>query len=217
MAFEIVVVGTSIGGLKALQTLLSGLPDRFHVPVVIVQHRGKDSETGLRDFLGRSSSLPISEPEDKELILPGHAYLAPRDYHLLVENGSFALSTDPAVGFARPSIDLLFESAADAYQERTIGVVLTGANRDGARGLKAIKLRGGLALVEDPELAACREMPEAAIAGTEVDRVLSLEEIGPFLGNLCNSATPDGLAPSPLRPNADRGSGSGPPSSARFR
>jgi two-component system chemotaxis response regulator CheB len=214
VAFEIVVVGTSVGGLKALQTLLSGLPDRFHVPVVIVQHRGKDSEIGLCDFLGRSSRLPISEPEDKETILPGHAYLAPRDYHLLVENGSFALSTDSAVSFARPSIDVLFESAAEIYQERTIGVVLTGANRDGARGVTAIKLQGGLALVEDPALAACREMPDAAIAATEVDRILSLEEIGPFLGNLCNSATPDGLAPGPLRPNANGDSGSGPPTSA---
>lgn len=200
MAFEIVVVGTSIGGLKALQTLLSGLPDRFHVPVVIVQHRGKASEIGLCDFLGRSSRLPISEPEDKETILPGHAYLAPRDYHLLVENGSFALSTDPAVGFARPSIDVLFESAADGYQERTIGVVLTGANRDGARGLTAIKQQGGLTLVEDPALAACREMPDAAIAGTEVDRILSLEEIGPFLGNVCNSAASGAPASSPPLP-----------------
>lgn len=190
MAFEIVVVGTSIGGLKALQTLLSGLPDGFPVPVVIVQHRGKDPEISLCDFLGRSSRLPISEPEDKETIFPGRAYLATGDYHLLVESGSFALSTDPPVGFARPSIDVLFESAADAYRERTIGVVLTGANRDGAHGLAAIKQRGGLAVVEDPAGAACREMPEAAIAGTEVDKILPLQEIGPFLGELWNPRDP---------------------------
>jgi two-component system chemotaxis response regulator CheB len=197
VVFEIVVVGTSIGGLKALQTLLSGLPDGFRAPVVIVQHRNKDSENGLCDFLGRSSRLPIAEPEDKETIVPGRAYLAPRDYHLLVENGSFALSTDPPVGFARPSIDVLFESTADQYKERAIGVVLTGANRDGARGLAAIKLLGGLTVVQDPAHAACREMPDAAIAGSEVDRILALEEIGPFLGGLCNLAPPDGLAPSP--------------------
>jgi two-component system chemotaxis response regulator CheB len=190
VAFEIIVVGTSIGGLKALQTLLSGLPGGFSVPLVIVQHRGKDSETGLCEFLGRHSRIPISEPEDKESILPGHAYLAPRDYHLMVEKGGFALSTDPAVCFARPSIDVLFESAADHYEERTIGVVLTGANRDGARGLAAIKSRGGLTLVEDPGSAACPEMPEAAIANTEVDKVLSLVELGPLLGELCYSATP---------------------------
>ena len=195
--FEIVVVGTSIGGLKALQTLLSGLPDGFPVPVVIVQHRGKDSEIGLCHFLGRSSRLPISEPEDKETIFPGRAYLAPRDYHLLVEKGNFALSTDPPVGFARPSIDVFFESAANEYRERTIGVVLTGANRDGASGLAAIKLRGGITLVEDPAFAECREMPDAAIAGSEVDRILSLEEIGPLLGNLCTSATTRALAASP--------------------
>ena len=185
--FEIVVVGTSIGGLYALQTLLSGLPDGFPVPVVIAQHRGKDSEIALCDFLGRSSRLPISEPEDKEAILPGRAYLAPRDYHLLVENGGFALSTDPPVSFARPSIDMLFESAANEYQERAIGVVLTGANRDGARGLAAIKLRGGVTLVEDPASAACREMPDAAIAATEVDRILPLQDIASCLGHLGNT------------------------------
>jgi len=184
--FEIVVVGTSIGGLNALQTLLSGLPDGFPMPVVIAQHRGKNSEIGLCDFLGRSSRIPISEPEDKETIFPGRAYLAPRDYHLLVENGTFALSTDLPVGFARPSIDLLFESAANEYKERTIGVVLTGANRDGARGLAAIKLRGGVTLVEDPASAACREMPDAAIAATEVDSILPLQDIASCLGHLGN-------------------------------
>ena len=187
--FEIVVVGTSIGGLNAVQTLLSGLPDGFPVPVVIAQHRGKTSEIGLCDFLGRSSRIPISEPEDKEIIFPGRAYLAPHDYHLLVENGSFALSTDPPVSFARPSIDMLFESAANEYRERTIGVVLTGASRDGARGLAAIKLLGGLTLVEDPASAACREMPDAAIAATQVDRILPLQDIASCLGHLGNTTS----------------------------
>ena len=187
--FEIVVVGTSIGGLNALQTLLSGLPDGFPVPVVIAQHRGKNSESGLCDFLGRSSRIPISEPEDKEAIFPGRAYLAPRDYHLLVEDGSFALSIDPPVSFARPSIDMLFESAANEYRERAIGVVLTGANRDGAHGLAAIKLRGGLTLVEDPASAACREMPDAAIAATQVDRLLPLQDIASCLGRLSNTVS----------------------------
>jgi two-component system chemotaxis response regulator CheB len=206
--FEIIVVGASIGGLRALQTLLSGLPDEFPVPIVIVQHRGKDSETGLCDFLARSSRLPISEPDDKEAILPGHAYLAPRDYHLLVEKGTFALSTDAPVSFARPSIDVLFESVADEYKEDAIGIVLTGANRDGAKGLAAIKLQGGLTLVEDPASAVCREMPDAAIASTSVDGILVLAEIGPFLGGLCNSANPNGSAGSaPELPSTARGSG----------
>lgn len=206
--FGIIVVGTSIGGLRALQTLLSGLPDEFPVPIVIVQHRGKDSETGLCDFLARSSRLPISEPDDKEAILPGHAYLAPRDYHLLVEKGTFALSTDAPVSFARPSIDVLFESVADEYKEDAIGIVLTGANRDGAKGLAAIKLQGGLTVVEDPASAVCREMPDAAIASTSVDRILALAEIGPFLGGLCNSANPNGSDGSaPELPSTARGSG----------
>ena len=122
-----------------MQVLLAGLPEDFPLPIVIVQHRGKDSEIGLCEFLSRSSALPVTEPEDKEPVLPAHAYLAPRDYHLMIEAGSFALTTESPVVFARPSIDVLFKSAADEYNERTIGVILTGANRDGAHGLAEIK------------------------------------------------------------------------------
>ena len=189
MAFEIIVVGASTGGLKALQVLLSGLPAEFSLPIVMVQHRGKDMETGLCEFLARSSNLPVTEPEDKETLLPGRAYLAPRDYHLLVQSGSFALSIDPAVGFARPSIDVLFESAADDYRERAVGVILTGANHDGARGLAKIKEQGGLALVEDPITAACREMPDAAINLTKVDQILPLHELAASLHKLSNYAS----------------------------
>lgn len=185
MAFEIVVVGASTGGLKALQVLLSGLPAEFSLPMVIVQHRGKDMETGLCEFLARTSCLPVTEPEDKETILPGRAYLAPRDYHLLIEGRGFALSTEAPVCFARPSIDVLFESAADEYHDGAIGVILTGANHDGARGLAAIKAQGGLALVEDPATAACREMPDAAINLTTVDWILPLPEMAAGLHKLC--------------------------------
>ncbi len=189
----IIVVGASTGGLKALQILLSGLPAEFPLPIAIVQHRGANSESGLSEFLRRWSKLPIKEPEDKEPIETGHAYLAPRDYHLLIENGSFALSTDSPVAYARPSIDVLFESAADEYEDRAIGVILTGANHDGARGLRKIKAQGGLAIVEDPASAACREMPEAAIAGTTVDWILPLAQIGPCLEKLSQSALAGGL------------------------
>ena len=182
--FEIVVVGTSTGGLKALQTLLSGLPAAFALPVVIVQHRGKDSDGGLCEFLSQWSSLPVVEPEDKEPVRPGQVYLAPRDYHLLIENASFALSTDPPIGFARPSIDVLFESAAAEYQQRVIGVILTGANGDGARGLATIKSRGGLTIVEDPVSAARRELPQTAIAQATPDWILPLAEIAPHLNEL---------------------------------
>ncbi|HSS18697.1 MAG TPA: chemotaxis protein CheB [Pyrinomonadaceae bacterium] len=185
--FEIVVVGTSTGGLKALQTLLRSLSPVFPLPVVVVQHRGKDADVELCEFLAREVALPVTEPEDKEEILPGHIYLAPRDYHLLLENRSFALSIDVPVGFARPSIDVLFESAAAEYQEKTIGVILTGANRDGARGLAAIKSRGGFAVVEAPESAVRREMPEAAIASTKPDLVLPLGEIAHELFKLVES------------------------------
>src|ERR1044072_1665142 len=153
--FEIVVIGTSTGGLKALQALLSGLPAEFPLPVVIVQHRGPGSESGMCEFLRRFCSLPISEPEDKEPVLPGRIYLAARDYHLLVENGSFALSTDPAVGVARPSIDVLFARAAEKGGEGACGAILPGPTGDGPRGLVAIKARGGITVVEDPFAAAC--------------------------------------------------------------
>jgi two-component system chemotaxis response regulator CheB len=182
---EIVVIGTSYGGLAALQSLLPALAPAFPASVVVAQHRGKDSDEGLCEFLRRHCALPLSEPNDKERIESGHAYLAPRDYHLLVERGRFALSTESPVAFARPSIDVLFESAADAYRDLLVGVVLTGANGDGARGLARIKSHGGLAIVQDPQSAASRAMPEAAIAATEVDRVLPLSEIAPYLNELC--------------------------------
>lgn len=187
MSFEIIVVGASTGGLKALQILLSELSAKFSLPLVIVQHRGKDMETGLCEFLARSSRLPVREPEDKETLLPGHAYLAPRDYHLMIQSGSFALSTESPVGFARPSIDVLFESAANEYQDRAIGLILTGANHDGARGLAAIKAQGGLTVVEDPATATCREMPDAAINLTKVDWILPLSEMAAGLHKLTNS------------------------------
>ena len=198
MAFEIVVVGTSTGGLKALQTLLSGLPAEFSLPIVIAQHRGKDLESGLCEYLREISSLPVSEPDDKETLRGGHVYLAPRDYHLLIENRSFALSTAQSVRFARPSIDVLFESVADAFQTRAIGVILTGANSDGAQGLATIKARGGFTIVEDPGSAAVRELPDAAIAQATPDRILALDQIAVCLVTLSESHQSKQL----LRPGA---------------
>ena len=187
MSFEVVIVGTSTGGLKALQTLLSGLPAEFSLPIVIAQHRGKDLESGLCEYLCEFTCLPVIEPDDKEPLRDGHVYLAPRDYHLLIENRSFALSTAQSVRFARPSIDVLFESAADAFQTRAIGVILTGANTDGAQGLATIKSRGGFTIVEDPASAAARELPDAAIAQAAPDRILALDQIAPCLVTLSES------------------------------
>lgn len=191
MAFEIVVIGASAGGLQALQTLLAALRADFPLPIVIVQHRGKESELNLCDYLVAHTGLAISEPDDKEEICGRHVYLAPRDYHLLIEKKCFALSTDGPVGFARPSIDVLFESAAEEYREKTVGVILTGRNRDGARGLAKIKAYGGLTLVEDPVSAASAEMPQAAIDASQVDRVLPLSEIAPVLEDLDASLVGD--------------------------
>jgi two-component system chemotaxis response regulator CheB len=193
-SYGIVVVGTSFGGLAALQELLPGLAPDFALPLVAVQHRSRDADDGLCEFLQRHCRLPLREPNDKERIEPGRVYLAPRDYHLFVESDHFSLSTDPAVGFARPSIDVLFESAADAWGPRTVGVVLTGASRDGARGLARIKGAGGLAVVQDPDGAESRAMPEAALRETRVDRVLALGEIAPFLNGLCRADSGEGHA-----------------------
>jgi len=138
----------------------------------------------LEQVLGRSSKLPVVPATDKETIEPGHVYVAPADYHLLVEEGHLALSADAPVEFSRPSIDVLFESAADTYGPRTVGVLLTGANRDGAEGLGRIAAAGGFTVAQDPETAERGDMPAAAIARGATRRVLALERIGPFLADL---------------------------------
>ena len=189
MSYELIVVGCSWGGLAALGRLLEHLPDEVDVPIAIAQHRGPDSLRGaLQAALQRHLARPVVEAADKDPIEPGHVYVAPSDYHLLVEPGSFALSVDERVQHARPSIDVLFESAADAYGAGVIGVVLTGANADGAAGLARIAARGGVAIVQDPETAEAREMPEAALAAAPAT-VLPLEGIGPFLGELTGVET----------------------------
>ena len=153
----------------------------------MVQHRDKDSENILNSILQEFSPLKVKEPEDKEVIRSGYVYIAPQNYHLLVEEDHFALSIDAPVWYARPSIDILFESAAEAHGQKVIGIVLTGANEDGAKGLAAIKKRGGLAVVQEPKTAENPRMPEAAIAATAVDKILPLEEIGLFLTKIVSS------------------------------
>lgn len=181
MRYELIVVGASLGGFHALEQVLGGLPPGFPLPIVVVQHRSSDSDELLAVLLKRKSHLPVIEADDKQSIMPGHVYLAPANYHLLVEERHLALSTQPPVEFARPSIDVLFESAADAFRERVVAVLLTGSNRDGAQGMARIKDCGGLTLVQDPASAESVRMPEAAIAASEIDRVLPLSEIADFL------------------------------------
>lgn len=193
-AYELVVIGCSMGGMKALMTILEALPKDFPLPIVVAQHRYKTSNEALPAYFRRHTTLDVVDALDKQWVQPGTVYLAPADYHLLVdrdgEHGELSLSVDAAVAYSRPSIDVMFESAADAYGQGVIGIVLTGANADGARGAKRIKQRGGFVIVQDPQSAESPSMPEAAIAAARVDRILPLERIGPFLIELCRSTSP---------------------------
>lgn len=181
MRFEIVVIGTSLGGLAAVETLLEGLLADFPLAVVIAQHRSPQSGSGLCAVLQRHSALKVEEPYDKETIRPGRVYVAPADYHLLVERGTFLLSTQGVVSYARPSIDVLFESAADAYGGAVIGVLLTGANHDGAQGLARIQAAGGSVIVQDPASAECAIMPAAALQRITPNHIVPLTQIAMLL------------------------------------
>ncbi|MDQ6885764.1 MAG: chemotaxis protein CheB [Gemmatimonadota bacterium] len=194
MEFDLGVVGTSWGGLTALGRLVSGLPADFAMPLVLVQHRGRDGESILERLLQEQTSLAVCEVFDKQPVEPGHIYLAPADYHLLVERGHLALTTDAATRHSRPSIDVTFESAADSYRERLIGVVLTGANEDGSRGLRRVADRGGFALVQDPATAEAPTMPAAAMRAVPSARVVPLTDIASQLVALSRggATTPGG-------------------------
>jgi two-component system chemotaxis response regulator CheB len=184
--YELICVGASWGGLDAVGRLLSEINDDVDVPIVIAQHRHPAAlPGGLAELLRLRIKRPVCDAEDKMEIEPRTVYIAPPDYHLLIEPGSFALSVDERVQFARPSIDVLFESAAYAYGHGVIGIILTGANEDGAAGLAEIKRRGGVAVIQDPVGAARRTMPDAAIAATAADAILPVEEMAKFLYGLC--------------------------------
>jgi two-component system chemotaxis response regulator CheB len=184
VAFEIVVIGTSWGGLHAMRKVLLGLPPNFDVPIVVVQHRHRDSDNLLVALLQEHTKLRVVEIEDKTEIERGSVYVAPPDYHVLVEKGAIALSTDEPVRYSRPSIDVAFESAADAYGAESIGVIMTGANDDGSRGLKRIADRGGRAIVQDPATADSAVMPAAALRAVPNADVIPVDRIGAFLGAL---------------------------------
>ena len=185
MPFGIVAIGASWGGMRAIGIVLEALPEDFEPAVVVVQHRGAShDENLLEQVLARSSKIDVVPVTDKEPLLPGRVYVAPADYHLIVEPGHLALSTEELVQFARPSIDVLFESVAEVYGDRAVGVVLTGRNEDGAEGLVRIRAAGGFTVVQDPDTAEQAEMPAAAIARGAARRVLPLDEIGPFLAAL---------------------------------
>jgi two-component system chemotaxis response regulator CheB len=178
--YRLVVVGASAGGLHALRTLVNGLPEGYDVPVVVVQHRSKESHL-LCELLQDCTPLRVEEVTDKQEIRPGSVYVAPPDYHLLVDAGFFSLSVDEPVRYSRPSIDVMFESAADTYGMDVIGVVLTGANSDGAQGLRRIVDAGGYAVVQDPGTAEVKLMPLSALEVVPEACVLPLEDIAPHL------------------------------------
>jgi two-component system chemotaxis response regulator CheB len=193
---DLVVMGASLGGLDAFELVLSMLPANLGVPIAIAQHRRADDTDRLAHLLNNHSALPVLEPEDKEPLLPNHVYLAPADYHLLIDDGVCALSVDERVWFARPSIDVLFESAAESMGPRVASVLMTGSNPDGAAGTLAIKRAGGVAIVEDPATALSPVASRAALALTRVDHVVSLKQIPRLLIDLCLATSgPDPLSP----------------------
>jgi two-component system chemotaxis response regulator CheB len=181
MPYAVVAIGTSWGGLAALTRLLGDLPADFRIPVVLVQHRSKGSELLLVHLLQDVTELVVCEIEDKDPLTPGTVHIAPADYHVLIERGYASLTIEAPVRFSRPSIDVTFTSVADTYQAAAIGVVLTGANEDGALGLAHIVKRGGRALVQDPKSAEIPIMPQAAIRAAPTCEVLPLHAMAPRL------------------------------------
>ncbi|HEY8833548.1 MAG TPA: chemotaxis protein CheB [Gemmatimonadaceae bacterium] len=181
MAYSVVGVGTSWGGLAALTTLLGGLPRDFRLPVVVVQHRGKDSDQLLSELLQDATDMYVCEIEDKEPLTPGTVHIAPANYHVLVDAGYLSLTVEEPVRFSRPSIDVMLSSAGDTYGSEAIGVVLTGANEDGSRGLAHIAKLGGRALVQDPRTAEIPIMPVAAIKAVPSAEIFPLDKLAPRL------------------------------------
>ena len=183
--YDLVCIGASWGGLQAVGRVLTDLSPELDLPIAIAQHRHPDSQPEtLAELLQTKTDRPVLDVEDKMPIASRHVYIAPPNYHLLVERGSFALSVDEHIQYARPSIDVLFETAAYAYGAGVIGIILTGANADGALGLARIKNAGGVAVIQDPLGAARRTMPDAAIAATAADAILPVEAIGNFVYGL---------------------------------
>lgn len=173
-----IVLGVSAGGMKLVKELVTSLPVGFRLPVILVQHISGHTENVWPEMLNKQCLVRVKEAEEKELIKQGTVYMAPPDYHLLIEaDYTFTLTSDEKVNYARPSIDVLFETAADAYGQSLIGIVGTGGNADGARGLKRIQQAGGMTIVQHPETAEVPAMPRAALREITPDHVLNITEI----------------------------------------
>ncbi len=180
--YDAVVFGASAGGLQVIRSLVMSLPVNFSMSLIIVQHLSDSSTGGWIDLLSRASQVPVKEADEKEVIRPGTVYVAPPNYHLLVERDyTFTLTVDERVNYARPAIDVTFVSASDAYKDRLIGVVATGANFDGAEGLRYIKDMGGVAIVQDPKTAEVEAMPKAAIERAKPHLIMPMDGIIKYL------------------------------------
>lgn len=185
MKYEAVVMGISAGGLSALTTILEAMPPNFQLPVMVVQHRSKDERTLLEDLLTMKCKIKIKQADEKEKIMKGIVYFAPPDYHLLIERDrTLSLSSDARVNFSRPSIDVLFETASGVYKNKLLAIILTGANHDGAAGIKMIKEEGGTTIAQNPVTAQYPVMPKAAIDTGSIQHILDLGEIKDFLINI---------------------------------
>ncbi len=210
---QLIVIGCSVGGLEAIESILGSLPPTMP-SIAIVQHRLPGDEDRLTRLLRGYTRMPVIEPDDKTPITPGHIYIAPADYHMLVEPGWISLSIDAPVKYARPSIDVLFESAARAYGKAVIGVILTGASADGAEGARILREHGGMLIVQDPATAVSAVAPRAALQLAGADKTRPLSEIPGTLATLCGvrSGTEAGVGdarrvpgkPRPRRPSDSR-------------
>ncbi|PKP53615.1 MAG: chemotaxis protein CheB [Bacteroidetes bacterium HGW-Bacteroidetes-1] len=185
--YKTIVIGTSAGGFKALKTIITELPQSFCLPIIIVQHLSPQSDGFMAQYFNQISHLQVKEADSGEPIRPNHVYIAPANYHLLIEKDeTLSLTVDEKVNYARPSIDVMFESAAMTFQNRLVAIILTGANDDGTKGICTIKRLGGLTIAQSPETAEVGVMPKAAIEAGCVDLILGLEEIAKLLSTLCH-------------------------------
>jgi len=189
MTYKAIVIGTSAGGLNVLKSLLPALPANFNLPLIIVQHVGANSDSSWIAILNSTCKLNLREAEEKEPIEKGNVYIAPPNYHLLIEKDlTLSFSMEPKINFARPAIDVLFESAAEAYKDKLIGIILTGSNSDGTAGMKKIKEHGGLTIIQDPESAESPYVPSSVLNTISVDYKLSIQNIVSLLLTLSRSS-----------------------------
>ncbi len=182
LPWDIIVIGSSAGGLHALENLLTPLPDNYPIPIAIVQHLPADSENYLPIHLNQRCQLTVKEANDIDTIQPSHVYIAPGGYHMLIENEStLALCVGEKINYSRPSVDVLFTSAVDVFAERVLAIVLTGANKDGTEGALWVHKHGGTVIAQDPNTAEAKTMPESIIKRGGTDHVFTIEKITEFM------------------------------------